>query len=92
MDGKKKNETWKSKKGGQQRRRKRNAINPFEVKESSEIISLTVPSTYIILIHVPKFFFSWAKLVNHLDIILQNTARIPSINYNLETVIECKTF
>ena len=26
-------------------------------KESSEIISLTVPSTYIILIHVPKFFF-----------------------------------
>ena len=26
-------------------------------EESSEIISLTVPSTYIILIHVPKFFF-----------------------------------
>lgn len=25
-------------------------------EESSEIISLTVPSTYIILIHVPKFF------------------------------------
>ena len=26
-------------------------------EESSEIISLTVPSTYIILIHEPKFFF-----------------------------------
>ena len=35
-----------------------NAINPtFSKGESSEIISLTVPSTYIILIHEPKFFF-----------------------------------
>lgn len=38
-------------------------------EESSEIISLTVPSTYIILIHVPKFFpqqnllgASWCRL------------------------------